>query len=168
MNINKSIINSSNVNLAVKGQIFNLILIFILIFIIGDTRNSMSQELLHFGPSTDVINVNIFGININNWNKWFLVILFLVIYEVINTFSHKIFKTWQRYYVQDPKSEHIGMSKENAFYNIILFEGISKLLRNFKWALLIITKQFQFIIPQYLTRLIISMYIENSYLNNKY
>ena len=118
MNIDKSIINSSNVNLAVKGQIFNLILIFIFIFIIGDTSNSMSRELLHFGPSTDVINVNIFGININNWNKWFLVILFLVIYEVINTFSHKIFKTWQRYYVQDPKSEHIGMSKENAFYNI--------------------------------------------------
>ena len=32
-----SIINSKNVNLAVKGQIFNFILVFILIFIIGDT-----------------------------------------------------------------------------------------------------------------------------------
>jgi hypothetical protein len=166
--MDSSIINSKNVNLAVKGQIFNFILVFILIFIIGDTNNSMSRDFFHFGPSTDTINVNIFGININNWNNWFLVIIFLVIYEVINTFSHKIFKTWQRYYVQDPKSNKIGMNKNDAFKNIILFDGISKLLRNFKWALLIITKQFQFIIPQYLTRLIISMYIENNYLNNKY
>ena len=163
-----SIINSQNVNLAVKGQIFNFILVFILIFIVGDTNNSISKQFFHFGPSTSDIDVNIFGLNINNWNKWFLVILFLVIYEVINTFSHKIFKTWQRYYVQDPKSNRIEMSKNDAFKNIILFDGISKLLRNFKWALLIITKQFQFIIPQYLTRLIISMYIENNYLNNKY
>ena len=163
-----SIINSQNVNLAVKGQIFNFILVFILIFIVGDTNNSISKQFFHFGPSTSDIDVNIFGLNINNWNKWFLVILFLVIYEVINTFSHKIFKTWQRYYVQDPKSNRIEMSKNDAFKNIILFDGISKLLRNFKWALLIITKQFQFIVPQYLTRLIISMYIENNYLNNKY
>ena len=166
--MDSSIINSKNVNLAVKGQIFNFILVFILIFIVGDTNNSISRDFFHFGPSTNDINVNIFGININTWNKWFLVILFLVIYEVINTFSHKIFKTWQRYYIQDPKSEEIGMSKEEAYNNIILFDGISKLLRNFKWALLIITKQFQFIIPQYITRMLISMYIENSYLNSKY
>ena len=166
--MNSSIINSKNVDLAVKGQIFNFILIFILIFIIGDTSNSLSKQFFHFGPSTSIIDVNIFGLNINNWNKWFLVILFLVIYEVINTFSHKIFKTWQRYYIQDPKSNRIGMSKNDAFKNIILFDGISKLLRNFKWALLIITKQFQFVIPQYITRLVISMYIENSYLDNKY
>jgi len=166
--MNSSIINSQNVNLAVKGQIFNLILIFILIFIVGDTNNIISKQFFHFGPSTSDINVNIFGININSWNKWILVILFLVIYEVINTYSHKIFKTWQRYYIQDPKSDQIGMSKEDAFTNIILFDSISKLLRNFKWALLIITKQFQFVIPQYLTRLIISMYIESRYLENKY
>ena len=163
-----SIINSQNVNLAVKGQIFNFILVFILIFIVGDTNNSISKQFFHFGPSTSDIDVNIFGLNINNWNKWFLVILFLVIYEVINTFSHKIFKTWQRYYVQDPKSNKIGMNKNDAFKNIILFDGISKLLRNFKWALLIITKQFQFIIPQYLTRLFISLYIENIHLDDKY
>ena len=163
-----SIINSQNVNLAVKGQIFNFILVFILIFIVGDTNNSISKQFFHFGPSTSDIDVNIFGLNINNWNKWFLVILFLVIYEVINTFSHKIFKTWQRYYVQDPKSNRIEMSKNDAFKNIILFDGISKLLRNFKWALLIITKQFQFIIPQYLTRLFISLYIENIHLDDKY
>ena len=163
-----SIINSKNINLAVKGQIFNFILVFILIFIVGDTNNSISKQFFHFGPSISDIDVNIFGLNINNWNKWFLVILFLVIYEVIHTYSHKIFKTWQRYYIQDPKSDHIGMSKEDAFKNIILFDGISKLLRNFKWALLIITKQFQFVIPQYLTRLIISMYIESRYLENKY
>jgi len=166
--MNSSIINSQNVNLAVKGQIFNLILIFILIFIVGDTNNIISKQFFHFGPSTSDINVNIFGININSWNKWVLVILFLVIYEVINTYSHKIFKTWQRYYIQDPKSDQIGMSKKDAFTNIILFDSISKLLRNFKWALLIITKQFQFVIPQYLTRLIISMYIESRYLENKY
>ena len=166
--MNSSIINSKNVNLAVKGQIFNFILVFILIFIVGDTNNSMSREFFHFGPSTDIIGVNIFGININNWNKWLLVILFLIIYEVINTFSHKIFKTWHRHYIQNPKSNEIGMNKKDAFSNIILFDGISKLLLNFKWALLIVTKQFQFIIPQYLTRLVISMYIENCYLENKY
>ena len=92
----------------------------------------------------------------------------MIIYEVINTFSHKIFKTWHRHYIQNPKSNEIGMNKKDAFSNIILFDGISKLLINFKWALLIITKQFQFIIPQYLTRLVISMYIENCYLENKY
>ena len=33
-----------------------------------------------------------FGIDINNWNKWFLVILFLVIYEVITHFLIKYLK----------------------------------------------------------------------------
>lgn len=165
--MNNSIINTKNVNLAVKGQIFNFILVFILIFIIGNYNHNASKQLFHFGPSTTDINVNIFGIDINNWIRWFMLILFLVIYEVINTFSFKVFKTWQRYYVQDPKSHNIGMSKDEAFKNIILFDGISKLLKNFKWALLIITKQFQFILPQYITRMFISMCIEYNYLNNK-
>jgi hypothetical protein len=163
-----SIINFKNINLAVKGQIFNLVLVLILIFVIGNNENSIAKQFFHFGPSNNFIDVNLFGININSWHKWLLVVLFLVIYEVINTYSHKIFKTWQRYYVQDPKSNEVGMNKKDAFTHIILFDGISKLLRNFKWALLIVTKQFQFIIPQYLTRLLISMYIENNYLNDKY
>ncbi len=159
------IINSKNVDFAVKGQIFNLILVFILIFIVGNPKHGNGKYFFHLGPSTDDINVNIFGININSWNKWLLVILFLVLYELINTFSYKIFKTWHKYYVQDPKSDQLGMSKNDAFKNIFLFNAISKLLKNFKWALFIITKQFQFIIPQYLTRLITSMCIENTYLS---
>ena len=161
-----SVINYENINLAVKGQIFNLVLVLVLIFIIGDLDNKNANQFFHFGPSNNLVDVNLFGIDINNWNKWSLVILFLIIYEVINTFSFKIFKTWQRYYIQDPKSNQIGMSKEDAFKHIFLFDSISKLLRNFKWALLIVSKQFQFIIPQYLTRLFISMFIEWKYLNN--
>ena len=165
--MNNSIINKKNINLAVKGQIFNFILMFILIFIIGNPDDSINK-FLHFGPSNKLINVNIFGIDINNWNKWFLVILFLVIYELINTFSFKIFKTWQKNYIQNPECKNIGMSNDMAFTNILIFESLSKLLTNFKWALLIITKQFQFIIPQYLTRLITSMYIEYYHLAEKY
>ena len=161
------IINSKNVDFAVKGQIFNLILVFILIFIVGNPKHGNGKQFFHLGPSTDNINVNIFGININSWHKWLLVILFLVMYELINTFSYKIFKTWHKYYVHDPKSDQLGMSKNDAFKNIFLFNSISKLLKNFKWALFIVTKQFQFIIPQYLTRLITSMYIENNFLSKK-
>ena len=161
-----SVINYENINLAVKGQIFNLVLVLVLIFIIGDLDNKNANQFFHFGPSNNLVDVNLFGIDINNWNKWSLVILFLIIYEVVNTFSFKIFKTWQRYYIQDPKSNQIGMSKRDAFKHIVLFDSISKLLRNFKWALLIVSKQFQFIIPQYLTRLFISMFIEWKYLDN--
>ena len=164
--MNNSIINYNNINLAVKGQIFNLSFILILIFVIGKIDDKNSNNFFHFGPSNNLVDVNLFGIDINNWEKWILVILFLIIYEVINTFSFKIFKTWQRYYIQDPKSDHIGMSKEEAFKHIFLFDSISKLLINFKWALLIVSKQFQFIIPQYLTRLLISMFIEWKYLDN--
>ena len=51
-----------------------------IVFIIGDYNHNASKQLFHFGPSTTDINVNIFGIDINNWIRWFMLILFLVIY----------------------------------------------------------------------------------------
>ena len=158
------IINKGNVKKAVSLQLINFIMLIILIFFIGNVNKGSGKTFFHFGPTSNNITVEIFGLDVDSWKKWLLVIVFLLVFEGINTFSYKIFKNWYRNYVQDPKSATLKMDKKEAFWNIFIFRAITQVSQYFKWAILIITKQFQFILPQYLIRLIISMYIDNTYL----
>ena len=67
--------------------------------------------------------------------------------------------------IDNLRAQFKRVSKNKAFINIVLFNSITKLSSYFKWVLLIITKQIQFILPQYLIRLLISLYIDYQYLD---
>ena len=159
------IINENNVDKAVSMQIFNIIILGFFVFFIAKVKNNSSLNFFHLGPSNNNVLVDIFGLNIDSWKKWIYLIIFLLIFEGINTFSHKIYKNWYWNYVQDPKSDSLNMNKRKAFQNIIIFRIITEILKYFKWGLLIVTKQFQFILPQYIIKLILSLYIDYSYLD---
>lgn len=162
------IINQSNVRIALGLQIFNSILLILGICILGNFKSdSNGQSFLHIGPSTKKVPINLFGFNINTWTKWGILIGFLVVSELINTFSAKIYNNWYKNIVSDPKSNDIGMEKREALVIINVWDITTWISKIFKWMIFILTKQLQFMLPQFLAYLIVANKINNNYIDSK-
>ena len=95
-----SIINKKNVKFAIKLQIVNILVLFL--FFATFSNNILTKQLFHIGP-----NSNFLGLNINTYHKYFSIIIFLIIFEIINTFSFKIYTNWYRNNVKNPKKMNI-------------------------------------------------------------
>jgi len=167
--IQESVINSQSVTISVILQIVNLFFLLLFMFYYGNfvKKGGLGSNLIHFGPSNKYINIDILGFQINNWKKWLITILFLVIFEAVNTYSYKIYKNWYRNLVADPKSDRILISKPTAMIFITIWRVISWIFTLFKWILFIITKQIQFMLPMFLSRLCISNLIDLKYMESK-
>lgn len=167
--IQETVVNYQTVSLSVFLQVINLIFLITFLVYNGNfvKKGSIGNKLIHFGPSNNFIKIDILGFKINNWQKWLLVILFLVIFEAINTYSYKIYKNWYRNLVSDPKSNRILMEKPVAMIYITIWRIITWIFGLFKWLLFIITKQIQFMLPMFVSRLIISNIIDLKYMETK-
>lgn len=167
--IQESVINPRSVILSVILQITNLLFLVFFLLYYGNfiKKGGMGSKLIHFGPSNNFIKIDILGFKINTWKKWFIIILFLVIFEAINTYSFKIYKNWYRNLVSDPKSNRILIPKPLAMVLITTWRIIAWIFHLFKWLLFIITKQVQFMLPMFLSRLFISNIIDFEYMKSK-
>lgn len=167
--MSNDIINKKTVTISVILQIF--VFCFMIYFLIfhGNIlkKDSFGNQFIHIGPSNENINIDIFGNNIDTWNKWILFMVALVIIEMINTYSYKIYKNWYRNLVKDPKSKKILFSKTLTLIYISIWKLITWFSKIFQLTLFITTKQLQFTIPQFLSRLIISNIIDYKSIQNK-
>ena len=93
--------------------------------------------------------------------------LYLIINEALATWSFKIYKNWYRNCLLDPKSKTIGMSDKEALFLVNIWSIVTFIPSIFKYMIVIITKQMQFLVPGYLTRMIVSTYIDKKYLLDK-
>lgn len=149
-----SIINKKNVKFAIKLQIVNILVLFL--FFVTFSNNILTKQLFHIGP-----NSNFLGLKINTWDKYFSIIIFLIIFEIINTFSFKIYTNWYRNNVKNPKNEHIFFSKSETLINITIWKTITWISKMFKLSILFTSKQLQFSFVQFITRLIVSNMIDS-------
>ena len=167
--IQESVINSQSVTISVILQIVNFIFLLLFLLYYGNfkKKGGLGNNLIHFGPSNKYNKIDILGFQINNWKKWCILILFLMIFEAINTYSYKIYKNWYRNLVADPKSNRILISKPTAMIFITIWRVISWIFTLFKWILFIITKQIQFMLPMFISKLCISNLIDLKYMESK-
>ena len=159
-----NIINKKNINFAIKLQIFIIILLLIFLFYFG---NFNDKNFFHIGPSNEEVEINIFGYNINSWNKWFVFMIILIIIQLMNTFSYKIYKNWYNNLVKDPKSKKILFDKNTTIKYITIWKSITWFTKIFNLTLFMTTKQLQFSFPQFISRLIMSNIIDYEYIKYK-
>ena len=131
------------------------------------TTDASGINFLHMGPGNKKTPINLFGLNINTWTKWFILIGFLVLSEMINTFSGKIYNNWYKNMVSDPKSDSIGMDNKEAAYIINIWDVTTWISKLFKWSVFIFTKQLQFMLPQFVAYLVVANSINRSYIYSK-
>jgi hypothetical protein len=163
----KKILSKNNIKNAIKLQVFSLILLISLILIFSDFNSKTAKNMFHFGIATSDVPINVFGININSTKKYILLIIWIIITEAINTWSHKIYKNWYRNKVLDPKSKEVGMKNSKALWLINIWEIVVFIPKMFKWLILITTGQIQFLIPSFITRRLVSNMIDSKFLNEK-
>ena len=153
------IINKRNIKLAIKLQIVNFIILFV---ILNKSSNIFVNKLFHFGPNT-----NFLGMNIDSWNKYWKVVILLIIFEAISTYSFKIYTNWYRNNIKDPKHNHILLSKTETIFSISLWKTISWISKMLKMSILFSSQQIQFPLIQFITRLIVSDIIDYKYIEPK-
>lgn len=164
----ESLVNESNVKLALYLQILSAAILIVGAICLGDFTNSKTgSSFIHFGPGNAQIPIDIFGFNIDTWKKWSILILFLVSSEVINTFATKIYNNWYKNIVADPKSASVGMNQKDALLVINSWDTATWVSRIFKWMIFILTKQLQFMLPQFLAYLFVSNKINHNYIYSK-
>lgn len=162
------LINRDNVRLAIGLQLLNITVLIIGLICLGNfTSDVHGINFLHIGPGTPKIPINLLGFNINTWGKWSILIGFLLLSEMINTFSGKIYNNWYKNIVSDPKSDSIGMDNKEAAYIINIWDVTTWISKLFKWSIFIFTKQLQFMLPQFVAYLVVANSINRSYIYSK-
>jgi hypothetical protein len=90
----------------------------------------------------------------------------LVILEVINTYTYKIYKTWYRHGVIAKGVSGFDPALSIAIITIWRLETF--IPATFKWLTVIATQQFQFLIPSLIIRIIVSNIMDyKSMIKNK-
>lgn len=163
------IINERTIKNAIYLQVFNFILLVSLFIYFGDftKKNSLTNKFFHLGPSNDSIKVDVFGFNIDNWNKWAGFILIFILIEIINTYSYKIYKNWYRNIIKDPKSDKTLIDKKTSLVYISIWRFITWFSKILNLTLLITNKQLQFTFPKFFSNLIVSNIIDYEFIKDK-
>lgn len=155
-----SIINKKNIKFAVKLQVLNFIILFF--FLTKFSNNIFINKLFHIGPNSKFL-----GINIDSWKKYWCIVILLIVFEAISTYSFKIYTNWYRNNIKDPKHNHIFFSKSETIFNISIWKTISWISKILKMSILFSSEQLQFSFIQFITRLIVSNIIDYKYIEPK-
>ncbi len=159
------ILSKKNIWLSIKLQLVSVIFLLYIVIFLSNNNSKKLKNFLHFGLSTNETPINIFGVSIDNNKKYFLLISWIILSEAINTWTYKIYKNWYRNKLLDPKSKEVGMKKNDALIITNLWEFLTYIPRIFNLFLIFRTGQLQFLIPAFITRRIVSTYIDSLYLN---
>ena len=125
------------------------------------------KEFYHIGPPTpDMKPLVILGNNITTWNQIYIIIGYSIISEIVCTFGHNVIVPWRTNTINDKKTSKLDRSKGESLYilnGITLFAWVDNIIKYY----LLFTKQLQFIIPRFITHLIVYNNIQYNYIKNK-
>ena len=145
---------------------FMLIWITITIYVLVKYK-VFDKDFYHIGPPTpDMKPLVILGNNITTWNQIYLIIGYSIISEIVSTFGHNIIVPWRTNTINDKKTSKLDRSKGESLYilnGITLFAWVDNIIKYY----LLFTKQLQFIIPRFITHLIVYNNIQYNYIKNK-
>ena len=140
------------------------IIVFLLIL---KGEGVLSKRFLHFGPSTDPeTQTEFLGSPVDTWPKVITLYILGFFSVLFSTYYHDIFGTWIINSVKDHKEKKINMSKISAYLLTIadpLLESINRILELF----VLLTLQLQFLIPQILGELFITIISTRAFLSKK-
>ena len=140
------------------------IIVFLLIL---KGEGIFSKRFLHFGPSTDPeTQTEFLGSPIDTWPKVITLYLLGFFSVLFSTYYRDIFETWIINSVRDHKEKQIKMSKITAYLLTIIdpvLDNINKILELF----VLLTLQLQFLIPQVLGELFITILSTRAFLSKK-
>ena len=149
---------ASRVWTAVTVQVGLCVIILALVLWSANLKSGPGARFAHFGHGTASVPINVFGISISNWTRWSVLILLLIALEAVNTYTHKTYKRWYRYKLQNKKES--GMTPRQTMF-VVTFWRISTFFPMcFKWLLVIATQQLQFLLPSLIVRILVSNTID--------
>lgn len=147
---------------AVMLQIFICALIIGMVLWGADFGSGTGRRFAHFGPGNADVPISVMGVNIGSWRRWTVLIVLLVFLEIVQTWTHKIYKRWYRYRVQNEGKS--GMTKSETMFLISMWRISTFFPHVFKWLLVIATQQLQFLLPALVARICTSNAIDYSIL----
>lgn len=125
------------------------------------------RRFVHLGPSSEAVPINVCGISVDSWPKWFLLVGMLVALECVNTYTFKTYKTWYRHGVLTGNMMNIDGDEGNPAHDpssyllaITLWRFSTFIPSTFKWLATISTQQLQFLVPSLLVRTAVSNYMD--------
>ena len=143
---------------AVMVQMGLCILILGLVLWCANFSTGAGKRFAHFGPATNAVPISVFGADISSWKRWTILILLLGALEAVTTYTHKIYKQWYRYRVQNKGAS--GMSHGQTMFLITCWRVTTFFPHVFKWLLVISTQQLQFLLPALVVRICVSNVID--------
>ena len=121
------------------------------------------KEFFRFGPSE---NDSFLGSSINSWPKVFLLYIISFFTAAFNTYYGSVYGTWFYNQVKDTERSYLEVSKKDAKIMTIispLVTGVNDIVGIF----ILLTKQLQYILPQILGDVIVSVITAHKYINKK-
>ena len=147
---------------------FLVFAIWICIFlIILGGEGIFTKRFLHFGPSDDPeTQTEFLGSPVNTWEKVITLYVLGFLSVCFSKYYEDIFGSWEINAVKDEKQKTINMKKGTAYLLTILdplLEQINKILEFF----VLLTLQLQFIVPQLLGQLFVTIFSAKIFLSKK-
>ena len=147
---------------------FLVFAIWICIFlIILGGEGIFTKRFLHFGPSNDPeTQTEFLGSPLNTWNKVITLYVLGFLSVCFSKYYDDIFGSWEINAVKDEKQKTINMKKGTAYLLTILdplLQHINHILEFF----VLLTLQLQFIVPQLLGQLFVTIFSAKIFLSKK-
>jgi hypothetical protein len=156
--------NNNNLILSIVLQVVSCLVLFVFILRLARFHDGAGKRFIHVGPSASGIDIDIIGVQINTWKRWYTLMTVLILLEAVNTYTFKTYKTWYRQNVVvdgDP-----GMDRRVSILLITIWRLATFIPHTFKWLTVIATQQLQFLVPALLVRTVISNVMDYSTCTN--
>lgn len=155
--------NVSNPKIAFLTYAAWIVVFIIVLGMAGD----FSQKFLHFGPSTDPeIQAEFLGTKVDTWPKVILLYVLGFLSVCFSTYYYDIYGSWSINTVRDHKEKTLKVSKFWAYFMTNMdpiLTGLNGILQLF----ITLTFQLQFIVPQILGELLVTMISSQAFLSQK-
>ena len=139
----------------------------VLFVIILGFMGAFSEKFLYFGPSNDPeTQTEFLGSKIDSWKKVIIIYLLGFFSAAFSTYYYNIFGAWLTNSVKDHKETKLKISRSTAQLLTTLDPIISSINRILE-LFVTLTLQLQFIIPQILGEIFVTILSARSFLSKK-
>ena len=139
----------------------------ILFLIIIAHLGGFSKKFLHFGPSTDPeTQTEFLGSKVDTWEKVISIYILGFFSICFSTYYHNIFGSWMINSIKDHKETKLNMTK-NTSYLLSNLDPVISTINNTLEFFVLLTLQLQFIIPQLLGEVFVTIFATRSFLSKK-
>ena len=152
-------------NPKVSSGIFTIWIIILVLIL--QSMGGFSKKFLHFGPSTDPkIQTEFLGSKVDTWSKVIIIYILGFFSVLFSTYYFNIFGNWLTNSVKDHKQKTLNMSKHHAYFFTIL-DPIINSINGILSLFITLTLQLQFIIPQILGEVLVTIFSTKAFLSKK-